>query len=400
MVNEKEIQTLENHHHFQLYKRHSLTLAEGSGCVVKDANGKEYIDALAGIAVNALGHCHPGVVEAIREQATKLIHVSNLYYNEPQSRLAGLLTEVSPFDRVFFCNSGAEAMEGALKFARKYAHQRGKKGNILSMENCFHGRTIATIAMGKEKYQKGFGPMPGGFQQIPFNDPEALEKTVNKKTIAVVIEPVQGEGGINVAERSFLQKARELCDHYDALLIFDEIQCGMGRTGHLFAFREYGIIPDMVTLAKALGSGYPIGAVLAKENLAGVMKYGEHGTTFGGGPLASAAAYATLQTILSENLPQHAAETGKYALTQLQQETTGWKAIKEIRGKGLMLGIDLNFKGAEVVNKMIEKGVLANCTMNTTIRLVPPLIITKKEIDKVLNTLIESIKETEQHVRD
>ncbi len=388
-------QELADTYHFDLYGRYPITLTEGKGVYVKATNGKMYLDALAGIAVNSLGHAHPAVVKAIQDQAEKLIHVSNLYYNEPQSKLAKLLTEVAGLDRAFFCNSGAEAIEGSVKLARKYAYIKGKTGNILSMENCFHGRTLGTIAMGKEKYQKGFAPLPSGFDRVPMNDIEALSQKVDDNTIAVILEPIQGEGGVHPAEESYIREVRALCDRHDVLLILDEIQSGIGRTGKMFAYQHYGIRPDIVASAKALGGGFPIGAVIATEEVASAFKHGEHGTTYGGNPLACAAAHAALTTIVDEDLAGQAAEKGAYFIEKMQDIASGWSAIKEIRGKGLMIGVELAFPGAKVVNAMLERGVLSNCASDTVMRIVPPLIISREELDTLINVLTESIKEVE-----
>lgn len=382
-------------YHFDLYGRYPIALVRGKGSRVWDDERNEYIDALAGIAVNNLGHCHPDIVKAIQKQASKLIHVSNFYYNEPQSDLAEKLVELSGLDRVFFCNSGAEAVEGAIKLARKYSHNKGKTGSIISMTNCFHGRTLGAIAMGKDKYQDGFEPIPTGFDRIPFNDVKALEKSVNENTVGIILETIQGEGGIIEVTPEFLKKARTLCDQFDIPLILDEIQCGIARTGKMFAYEHYGIKPDIVVLAKALGSGFPIGAVAATEKVASAFEHGNHGTTFGGNPLACAAALQTLKVIEKENVCEMARVRGQYLLTRINDLSINWKTIKNVRGKGLMIGVELTFPGAPVVKEMLKRGVLSNCASNTVIRLVPPLIISKEEIDTIVNVLVESIKAVE-----
>lgn len=386
-------QELEERHHFQLYKRFPITLEKGQNTKVWDSEGNEYIDALGGIAVNGCGHCHPKVVEAIKKQAENLIHCSNLYYNEPQSRLAEKLIALSGMDRVFFCNSGAEAVEGSLKLARKYGAGNGKDGPVYSFENCFHGRTLAAIAMGKEKYQEGFHPMPQGLQQLPFNDIDAARKAIDKNTKAVIIEPIQGEGGIIPAEKDFLAELRELCDQNNVLLIFDEIQCGMGRTGEIFAWQYFGVKPDIITIAKSLGGGFPIGAVLATDEAARAFDFGIHGTTFGGNPLACAAANAVLDTIEEEKLHRKARENGQYLIEQIIEKTKGIPGIKDIRGIGLMIGVQLDFKCGGVVNRMMQRGVLANCAAEYVIRLLPPLTISIDEINKVVAVMAASIKE-------
>jgi len=379
-------QNLTEDAHFNMYRRMPITLLSGKGCKVVDSEGKEYIDALAGIAVNALGHSHPKIVQALQDQATKLIHISNIYFNAPQSALAKILTEVSGLDKVYFCNSGAEANEGALKLARKYAHNKGKKGVIVSMENCFHGRTLATIAMGSAKYQKGFEPLPEGFRQVPFNDLTALQKLKEKdEIIGVFIEPVQGEGGIRPASLDYLKKVRQWCSENDILLVFDEIQCGIGRTGKMFAYQYADIVPDILTLAKGLGGGVPIGAVVAKENVAAAFQPGDHGTTFGGNPLAASIAYTTLKTIIEEDLCHEVLQKSEYFVNKLKLLAEKHAIIREIRGKGLMLGVDLKESGKALVPEMAKHGVLANCTADTVIRFLPPLIISTSEIDRIVD---------------
>lgn len=389
-------QELTNSYHFDMYGRYSITLTKGKGVYVKATNGKEYLDALAGIAVNALGHSHPALVKAIQEQAEKLIHISNLYYSEPQGNLAKLLTELAGLDRTFFCNSGAEAIEGSVKLARKYAANNGKNGNIISMENCFHGRTLGAIAMGKEKYQEGFAPLPSGFDRVMMNDIEALSDKIDDQTVAVILEPIQGEGGIIPVNEAYFKEVRALCDRHDALLILDEIQCGIARTGKMFAFQHYDIKPDIVASAKALGGGFPIGAVIAREKVAAAFEHGNHGTTFGGNPLACAAAHAALTTIVDEDLAGQAAEKGEYIMNKIRNAAEGWDAIKEVRGKGLMIGVELTFPGSKVVDEMLDRGVLSNCASDTVMRLLPPLIISKQELDILADVLIESIKKAKQ----
>ena len=386
-------------YHFDLYGRYPIALVKGKGSKVWDDERNEYIDALAGIAVNSLGHCHPRIVKTIQKQSAKLMHISNFYYNEPQSNLAEKLVDVTGLDRAFFCNSGAEAVEGAIKLARKYSNDRGKTGVILSMENSFHGRTLGTIAMGKEKYQTGFQPIPPGFKRTPYNDVEALEENVNENTIGIIVEPIQGEGGIIEVNEAFLKKARQLCDQFDIPLILDEVQTGIARTGKMMAYQHYGIKPDIVAMAKALGSGFPVGAVAAKEHFAAAFEHGNHGTTFGGNPLACAVALETLKIIDDENICEMARVRGNYLMTRIRDLSQNWSVIKEVRGKGLMIGIELTFPGGPVVNEMLKRGVLSNCASNTVIRLVPPLNITKEEIDKIVDVLVESIKEAEKHVK-
>jgi len=389
-----QAQEIEHKHHVPVYRRYPITLERGKGSLVWDYEGNEYLDMLAGIAVNNTGHCHPNVVKAIQDQAEKLIHASNFFYTKPQSDLAKLLTELSGLERVFFCNSGVEALEAALKIARKYGNNHGKKGEIIAVERGFHGRSLAAIALGKEKYQKGFAPIPAGFKTIPFNDIEALEKEITDETIAFACEPIQGEGGIHEVSGEYLRRARELCDKHNALLFFDEVQCGNGRTGKYFGFEHHDVKPDMIATAKGLGGGFPIGAVLANEKAAQALDYGDHGTTYGGNPLGCAASLAAVRTILDEGLMEQATEKGAYLIQQVKEKTKGMNLIKEIRGKGLMIGIELTIPGKPVVMEMLNQKVISNVTMDTTIRVVPPLVITHKEIDRFVDVLVSALRKT------
>lgn len=388
-----EVQKTEKTYHFDLYRRLPVTLVKGKGCRVWDINGREYMDFLSGIAVNALGHQHPSIVKAIHEQAKKLIHVSNIFYTEPQANLARRLIEISDFERVFFCNSGLEANEAAIKLARKIGNNRGKKGPIISFSSAFHGRSIASITMGSEKHQRGFGPLPTGFLKLPYNDPGSVQDHINEDTTAVFIEAVQGEGGVNSARSDFMETLQALCKKYEVLLIGDEIQTGFGRTGKLFGYQHYAVKPDMITVAKALGGGLPIGALLTSASLSAHFEYGDHGTTFGGNPLACAASLATINTIIKDNLIEYAAEIGKYFLAKLHPLMDRIPQVKDIRGKGLMIGIELTFPCRPIVLKMLEKGFIINCTAEKVIRLLPPLIITKNEIDPLILKLEETILE-------
>ncbi len=378
--------------HFQTYRRFPITLASGKGTRVYDVNGKEYLDALAGIAVNNVGHCHPKVVKAIQQQAETLIHVSNLYHNVPQSKLADLLTKVSGFDRVFFCNSGLEANEGAVKIARKVSEQKGKTGSIVYFSGCFHGRSIATITMGKEAFQKGFGPLPEGFRQLPYNDVDALGQ-ISTDTRAVIVECVQGEGGVNMGNADFLKKIGKICKEKDIILIVDEIQTGMGRTGKMFAYEHFGLDPDIISLAKGLGSGVPIGAILAKEEIASQIVPGDHGSTFGGNPLACAAALASLEVILEEELLSNSQKTGKYLKDKLTELAKNYPFIKEVRGMGLMLGIVFEPQCRPIAIRLMERGLLVSCTAMHVIRLVPPLILKLDEANSILAILKEILDE-------
>ncbi len=387
----QELHETDQKYYLPTFKRLPLAFRKGRGARLWDVEGREYIDALAGIAVNNLGHCHPRVVAAIREQAGELMHISNFFVSEPQVKLSKKLVEASGLQRVFFSNSGAESVEGAFKIARKYARSKGRGGGIIAMENSFHGRTLATIATGKEKMQKGFGPMPEGFHRVPFNDIEAVKARLSDDIAAVILEPIQGEGGINVADPSYLSALRNLCDERDVVLIFDEIQCGVGRSGRLFAKDHYGIQPDIMTLAKGLGSGMVIGAILSNERVSSAIDYGDHGTTFGGNPLACAAGLATLEVMEDEDIPQQAAETGAWFMEEVRARADEFPGLKEVRGKGLMIGIEFAFETKPLVQEMLDRGILANATAGHVLRLVPPLIISRDELGQVLDALRESI---------
>ncbi|MEX0719530.1 MAG: aspartate aminotransferase family protein [Balneolaceae bacterium] len=384
-------QQLEKKYHFQVYNRFPITIERGEGALVWDTEGNEYIDALGGIAVNNLGHCHPKVVAAIREQAEKLLHTSNFYYTEEQSRFIEKLAEVSGLDRVFLCNSGVEAMEACVKFARNYGHSKGKNGNIISLSQGFHGRSVTTIGMGMANYQKGFEPMPSGFEQVPFNDFEALKKASDKNTLAIVFEIVQGNSGVHIADANFLKKTRALCDELDILLIIDEVQSGVGRTGKFYSYQHFGILPDIVASAKALAGGIPIGAVMAKEKVASALGYGQHGTTFGGNPFACAVGLATLKAIEEEGIVEQSAEKGKFMIELLREKTAAINSVIDIRGIGLMIGVELDKPARPVVDKMFEHKVLSNAAAGNVIRLVPPLVMTKEQIEQVVDVLIESL---------
>ena len=357
------------------------------------ADGKEYLDFVGGIAVNILGHCHPKVVIAIQKQAQRLLHVSNLYHTEPQIKLARLLVENSFADKVFFCNSGAEANEGAIKIVRKYAkeHLGSDKFEIITAFNSFHGRTLATLtATGQEKFHKGFEPLVAGFKHVPYNDLEALEEAISEKTCAVMLEPIQGEGGVRVPSADYFKGIRQICNEKGLLLILDEVQTGMGRTGKLFAYEHVGIEPDLMTLAKGLGGGTPIGAVLAKDEVAEVFTPGSHASTFGGNPLTTQAAVATLGALLEDNgmLLDECQRLGKYFIERLSGLKDEFSSIiVEIRGLGLMIGMELTRDGAPIVKACMERGVLINCTAGSTLRFTPPLIVTEGEIDAVVDVL-------------
>jgi predicted acetylornithine/succinylornithine family transaminase len=391
-MKEKDIIALADENIMNTYKRFPIVLVKGLGVKVWDVNGREYLDFVAGIAVCNLGHSHPQVIAAVKEQLENLTHVSNLYYTEPQAQLAHLLVENSFADTVFFCNSGAEANEAAIKLARKYAHENmgPDKFELITMKDSFHGRTMATItATGQEKFQFGFTPLLDGFTYVPFDDLQALEARISSKTCGIMLEPIQGEGGVNIPDGQYLARVREICDRHGILLIVDEVQTGMGRTGKLFAYEHSGIKPDIMTLAKALGNGFPIGATLATDKIAKAFIPGNHASTFGGSPLAMAAANATVKTILQEGILEHCREMGDYFLLQLKKLQQKHKIIKEVRGKGLMLAAQLNIESGDIVNECLQRGLLINSAGSKTLRFVPPLIITIQNIDQATKVLDE-----------
>ena len=377
----------------QTYARYPIALVRGKGVRVWDADGKEYLDFLAGIAVNSLGHCHPAVVRAIQQQSRKLLHVSNLYHILPQSELAQELCRHSFADRVFFCNSGAEANEAAIKLARRYgAEHLGGKYEILSTHNSFHGRTLATLtATGQEKVRAGYDPLPPGFRQILFNDLKAAEEAIDEqKTAGILVEPIQGEGGINVPDEEYLRGLRELCDRRGLLLIFDEVQTGMGRTGKLFGYEHFGVAPDIMTLAKALGGGLPMGAMLAREAVAKSFIPGSHASTFGGNPLACSAGLAVMRTLLQGGVLKNCLKMEKVFLQELGRIKDRFSFIKGVRGKGLILGLELEMEGAKIVDACMQEGLLINCTAYKVLRFVPPLTIKPKEIEQGL-AIVEKV---------
>ena len=368
--------------------RTPVCFQHGKGVNLWDTEGKKYTDFYGGIAVSALGHAHPALVEAIRSQAEKLIHCSSIYYIEAQAVLAKLLAENSCADRIFFANSGAEANEGAIKLARIYFKKKSlpEKYEIITLKNSFHGRTLTTLAAtGQEKFHKPFAPLIPGFKYAPLNDMEALEEAVGSATCAVMMEPIQGESGVNPAEMDYVRAVRRLCDEKGILLIFDEIQTGMGRTGKLFGYQQYGVEPDIFTLAKALAGGVPIGAVCAKEEAAKAFEPGDHGSTFGGNPLACAAGIAVLQTMLGDRLPENAEKTGAYLKSRLKKLAEKSNIISEIRGMGLMIGIQLSTPcAAQIKSKLMAKGFLVGNVGDSIIRLLPPLIIGAEDVDSLI----------------
>ena len=378
------------------YARFPVVLVRGRGDRLWDSDGKEYLDFAAGMAVDVLGHCHPKVVEAIKAQAEALLHVSNLYHIEPQIRLAQALCEHSFADKVFFCNSGAEANEAAIKLARRYAKVRWgpDRYEIVCMRDSFHGRTMATLtATGQEKHQRGFEPLLPGFKHIPFNDLRAAEQAIDSMTCAVLVEPIQGEGGVRVPDDDYLPTLRQLCSDRDVLLMLDEVQTGMGRTGRLFAYEHWGIEPDVMTLAKALGGGLPIGAMLAKEEVASAFVPGSHASTFGGSPFITAAALAALTAIIEERLPQRAAKIGAYFLGRLRELVQRYPYAKEARGKGLILALELAVPAKPIVDRCLQLGLLILTAGDQVLRFVPPLIIGEAEVDEALSILDQALAE-------
>ncbi|MEN6356840.1 MAG: acetylornithine transaminase [Armatimonadota bacterium] len=382
-----DVMALYDQYVMKTYGRQPVVLVRGEGCFAYDIDGKEYLDLVAGIAVNGLGHCPSKVVEAIREQAGILMHTSNLYYVPGQAQLAKLLCEISGMSKAFFCNSGAEANEAAMKLAKKAAKISGhpEKCEIVTALKSFHGRTLAAItATGQPKYQKSFTPLVPGYKYIPYNDVKALKNAVNEKTCAVMMEPVQGESGVHPASVEFLQAARDLCDKSGAALIFDEVQTGLGRTGKMFGFQNFGVVPDVITLAKTIAAGFPMGACLARDKWADVFEPGDHAATFGGNPLACAAALAAVTEIKDGGWVENSAKVGQYFREQLSR----LPGVKEVRGLGLMAAADFDKPIAkDLVSKALEAGLIINATSENTLRFVPPLILTQELVDRAVSII-------------
>jgi len=376
------------------YSRLSRVIVKGRGSYLFDADGNEILDMFPGWAVSGIGHCHPKVVEAIRTQAGELLHIDNTFYIAPQGKLARLLSERAFGGKCFFCNSGAEANEAALKLARR--HTAKEKYKFITAEDSFHGRTFATVAAtAQPKYHEGFLPMVPGFVYVPFNDIAALQEAFTDEVAAVMIEPIQGEGGINIAAKEYLAAIRELCDENGALMILDEVQTGMGRTGKWFAYQHFDVEPDIMTMAKALGGGVAIGAMMAKEEVAASLVPGTHASTFGGNPLACAAAAAVIETIEQENLLQNANQLGRYTKEKLGQLKQSHQIIDHVRGKGLMIGIQLTGPGGEIVDKCLQNGLRINCTHETVLRFMPAMTATQSEIDRaveILDSVLAEVK--------
>ncbi len=383
-------------HLMNTYARLPVAFTRGEGVWLYDAQGKRYLDALAGVAVNAIGHSHPKLVAALRDQVGKLIHTSNIYHIEAQEKLADKIARLSGMDTVFFCNSGAEANEAAIKIARYYGHKKGiENPNIVVLEKSFHGRTLATLsATGSRKVQAGFEPLVSGFVRVPFDDLEAVRRVAasNKNVVAILAELVQGEGGVCVCGSGYLKGLREICDANGWLLMLDEVQTGIGRTGTLFGFQHYGITPDVMTLAKGLGGGVPIGACVAKGTAATLFQPGSHGSTFGGNILASTAGLTTLDIVETENLCKNATEMGEHIRDSLRRALAETPGVKEIRGQGLLIGIELDRPCGELVKTGLDAGLLINVTADNVVRLVPPLIISRAEADQLVNELTPLIR--------
>lgn len=395
-MNKQDVFAIEKAHYMPVFARYPMVISHGEGAYVTDTDGNRYLDFFAGIAVNALGHNHPNLVKAVSEQAAKVIHCSNLYYTEVQVELIEKLARLSGLDKVFLANSGAEANEGALKLARKYGKTiADDKYEIITANHCFHGRTLMTLtATAQPKYQAGYEPLPQGFTYIDYNDIAALEDAISDKTCAVVLEPIQGEGGVNVPADDYLQKVRTLCDKHGALLIFDEVQTGVGRTGKMFAYEHFGIKPDIVTMAKGLAGGVPIGAFIASDKVASVFHPGDHGSTFGGNPLACAAANAVIDTIEQDNLLANVTEVGAYLMDKIAQLGAKYPAIiRSVRGKGFMVGVELTREGRGIVEACLAKKLIINCTAGNVLRLVPSLTIGKQEVDTMIQILDEVLSE-------
>jgi len=385
---------------FQIYKENimptynklPLVFVKGKGSKLWDINGKLYLDFFPGWGVGSLGHCHPKVMQGVRDQISKLIFVPNNYYHPFQAKLAKELIYLSFSGKVFFANSGAEANEGAIKLARKFGKGRFE---IITFENAFHGRTLATLAAtGQTKYQNGFEPMPEGFKQVKFNDLAAVKQAINHKTVAIMLELVQGEGGVNIADKDFVLALRKLCDEKNLLLIVDEVQTGIGRTGKMFGYQNYGITPDILTLAKALGGGLPIGVMIAKKELSDCFAPGMHASTFGGGPVICRAALGVFRAMQKEKLLKNCLNMGEYLSQELNILKNNFSIIKEVRGVGLMFGIELNIEGKQIIEKCMHQGLLINCTHDKVLRLMPALNITKNEINKAMKILSNVLKES------
>ena len=380
---------LEAQRYMPVAKRAPVVLVRGEGSRVWDEDGKAYLDLVGGWAVNTLGHSSPVIVDALTEQAATLIHTSNQFYTIPQLELADLLIQNSPFDRVFFSNSGVEANEGAVKLVRKYGqHKRNGAYTVITTDHSFHGRSLAMLtATGKEAYKKDYGPLPAGFVNVPYNDLDAIKQATNDETCAIMLEPIQGEGGVNVATKEDLQGVRDWCDQNNLVLVFDEVQTGVGRLGTLWGFQQFGVEPDVMTLAKGLGGGVPIGAILAKEKYS-IFTYGDHGSTFGGNPLATAVALAVMREVLNQDIPGHVRKVGGRLKEKLEELRKTRPFITDVRGMGLLVGVEFDSDiSAQVVSESMKEGMLLNAPAPNVIRFMPPLVLAEAEVDEAVETL-------------
>lgn len=390
MTNFEQIADLERRYLLQTYNRYPVAFERGKGVFLYDVDGKKYLDFVSGLGVNALGHAHPRIVKTIRDQAAHLVHISNLYYHEYQGRLAEKLATLSGLDRVFFSNSGTEAIEGSIKLARLASHRIGglEKSRLIGLEGSYHGRTFGAMSLtGQDKYRKGFEPLLEEVTFVPRNNIEALRAAVNDLTCAIVLEPIFGEGGILECSVEFLQECRKLADQHKVALVFDEIQCGLGRTGNLFAFQSFGVKPDIVAIAKPIAAGLPLGAFLAREEFASAIAAGQHGTTFGGGPLACRVALEYLAIVEEENLLGNVNKVGAYLQHELQGLVDNYAAAKEVRGRGFIQGIDLDIPSRPIVEQGLAQGVLFNSTQDTVVRFLPPFLLQEQHVDKGIRVL-------------
>lgn len=390
MTTTEEVIQRERQFLLKTYNRYPLVIARGKGVFLFDLDGKRYLDFVAGLGVNALGHAHPRIVKTIREQAARAIHLSNLYYNEYQGLLAENLCRLSGLQRAFFSNSGTEAIEGSIKLARLAGHRAGggAKSQLVALEGSYHGRSFGSMSVtGQDKYRKGFEPLLEDVKFVPRNDVEALRAAVNDNTCAIVLEPIFGEGGIYECSADFLKECRALADRHHAALIFDEIQCGLGRTGTIFAFQTFGVTPDIVAIAKPIAAGIPLGAFLVKEEFASAISAGQHGTTFGGGPLACRVGLEYLTIVEEENLLQHVTQVGEYLNQQLKAVAERYSAAREVRGRGLIQGLQLDLPARPIVEQALAEGVLFNSTQDTVLRFLPPFLLQEKHVDKGVRVL-------------
>ncbi len=392
-MTEKEIFSAYDDYILTTYARQPVIFVKGKGSVLTDIHGKKYLDFFPGWGVSNVGHCHPKVMGAVREQIGKLIHIPNNLYNPFQAKLAKELIRVAFPGKIFFCNSGAEANEAAIKFVRAYGE--GARTEIITTLNSFHGRTMGALsATGQEKYQKQFTPLPPGFKYVPFNDINAIKSAVSDKTAAIMLELIQGEGGINIADKAYVQEIRKICDAQKILLIVDEVQTGMGRTGEMFGYKHYGIVPDVMCLAKALGGGLPIGCMIVKKELSDVFKPGMHGSTFAGSHLVTKAALGVIKAIYADKMLANVKKLGPYLVAQLNELKKKHAIIKEVRGVGLMIGVELSIDGQKIFKECLDRGLIINCTQGNVLRIMPALNVTKRQIDKAIFTLDKAMEQS------